>query len=296
MSPYTSQILRDIRVTLTVALAILLLISNVQAQEPISPEISAYLPQLRSSDKLVRRKAAEDLSRLGRDAKAALPYLVELLSDQHDDVRLAAVNAIGHIGNNAKEVSHELLKRFDDSNRDVRLRSAEAFAWIGQTSPEALSAIIELLQHDKANVRESAAYCIAGFNLDLTAASSQLRSILDTDPSGQVRASAAYTLAKVSSRDGATVTALTKALTDKSLEVKLQVIESLAQIGPDYAKTAIPEIIPFLDSQDFRVRDTAANALTAFGPESRAALPRLIRLLKDPDIMFVKVLFTQSEQ
>jgi HEAT repeat protein len=64
----------------------------------IGPEANAAVPALieafRDEDKFVRRIAAEALANIGPDAKAAVPALIETLKDVNEVIRSSAASAL----------------------------------------------------------------------------------------------------------------------------------------------------------------------------------------------------------
>ena len=59
---------------------------------------------------------------------------------------------------------------------------------------------------------------------------------------------------------------------------RLRAIDILARIGPD-AKAAVPDLVKMLQANDIRVRKYAARALGQIGPDAGVAVPDLIKAL-----------------
>lgn len=87
---------------------------------------------------------------------------------------------------------------------------------------------------------------------------------------------AKFTLAEIGET---AVPALSKALKDKSKNVRQNAAIALSRIGKK-AKAAVPNLIEALKDSDGQVRSYAAEALAEIGKEARAAVPLLIALLK----------------
>src|SRR5947207_3471307 len=65
-------------------------------------EIAKLTAALASKKTADRAKAADELSRAGEKAKAALPALIKALEDDEKDVRFRAARAIGGLGSLAQ--------------------------------------------------------------------------------------------------------------------------------------------------------------------------------------------------
>src|SRR4051812_23637401 len=77
--------------------------------------------QLKSSDPMARRQAAEAIGKLGPAAASALDDLVAVLFDSDDVVRVNAATAIWSMGKEAKPALAALARATKDRNSDVRL-------------------------------------------------------------------------------------------------------------------------------------------------------------------------------
>ena len=76
------------------------------------------------------------------------------------------------------------------------------------------------------------------------------------------------------------VPALTAALTDPNVHVRLQALTSLARLGAR-PKEALPVAIAVLADPDWHHRIVAIDAIREFGPGSDAAIPALGKLFND---------------
>ncbi len=71
------------------------------------------------------------LGMIGAKAKSAVPILIPLLENEHDEIRQATVQALGEIGGSAKDSIPALKQALDDKNPDIRIAAAEALKKIG---------------------------------------------------------------------------------------------------------------------------------------------------------------------
>lgn len=71
------------------------------------------------------------LGMIGAKAKNAVPILIPLLENEHEEIRQATVRALGDIGSSAKDSIPALKQALDDKNPDIRIAAAEALKKIG---------------------------------------------------------------------------------------------------------------------------------------------------------------------
>ena len=99
------------------------------------------------------------------------------------------------------------------------------------------------------------------------------------DEDAAVRFWAVIGLTNSGSRDDPVTTALTKALADPSVEVRIHVAEALCRI--DQADAALPELTAALSHQSYWVRLQAANVLDRVGDKARPALDAMKKAVED---------------
>jgi HEAT repeat protein len=95
----------------------------------LGPDAREAVPGLIASlegEALVRQNAALALGAIGPEAKGAVPALIRLLSDPEWTVRRQAATALGQIGPDAKEAVKALEKLHNDKDRLVRKAAEEA--------------------------------------------------------------------------------------------------------------------------------------------------------------------------
>jgi HEAT repeat protein len=80
--------------------------------------------------------------------------------------------------------------------------------------------------------------------------------------------------------------AVTKAVADTDLNVRLAAALALARLGGE-AKAALPALLEGVTHADPALRQRAHEALRQFGPKARAAVPALIKLFGNPRIAYV---------
>jgi HEAT repeat protein len=132
--------------------------------------IFALTRVLRDSDVQMRQNAALVLSSLGGgyeeelkpplDTRAALPALIEALTDDDRDVRAWAAGAIGWMGPPAEPAIPALVKLLRDPYEGARNNGCIALEHIGPAAREALPVLREALNDPSRDVRRFAAVAI----------------------------------------------------------------------------------------------------------------------------------------
>jgi len=80
----------------------------------------------------VRQQSCRALGKIGPDAHAAIPALVEALHDGVPGVRYNAVYALGRIGPNARPTLPKLRLCLKDEDPDVRDMAAESISLLSE--------------------------------------------------------------------------------------------------------------------------------------------------------------------
>ena len=201
------------------------------------------------ADSSLHPRFASALGRLGEAAAPAVPRLAELLRDDHQEVREAAAAALGNIGPAASPAAGALARALRDCCHDVRAGAAEALGRVGPGASEAVPALVEALG----------------------------------DPISWVRLQSATALVAIKPQSRDAADGFTRALGDSREEVRAMAAIGLSQYGTS-AANAVPALRPLLANDPYpAVRASAAKALGAMAPASRAALPELLSAQRDTD-------------
>jgi HEAT repeat protein len=197
-----------------------------------------------------RNRAAEELSRLGRDAIAAVPALVTtLLLDKDSGVRWMAALALGHVARPTHDVLHALTKCLESENDNLRGGCIETLGSFGPFARASVPALVGILRDDD---------------------------------DWYTRLRAIKTLARIGPDAREAVPLLIDALADHDSKLREDAARALGCIGPD-AKSAIPALIDAM--ADGRARENSIRTLGRFGPEAAVAVPGLIEVLQDTKIL-----------
>ncbi|MDP3718843.1 MAG: HEAT repeat domain-containing protein [Acidobacteriota bacterium] len=216
---------------------------------------------LRSRHWWHRSEAALALGLL-RD-QAAVRALIELLDDEHEQVRAAAIDALGQIGD--PSAIGPLLARMSDPTRHERVRLVQSLRSFGEGSTAALLEHGAGHPHDRALVAT-----ILSFVGGAAAGDPLLQWAGATD--APTRAAAWRALSAIGLDERAFYHAL-KALADDDAAVRAAAARALAQSG---RSDAAPHLAGHLDDE-WEVAAQSARALLRLGPDGHAALAARVR-------------------
>jgi len=195
--------------------------------------LSSWVKALKSPEIAEREKAHEVFNRVGPEAKAEVPLLIQTLKDEDNWVRRYAAVALGQIGPEAKIAVPELIKMLKDRDAGVRWQAAYALGGVG---PGAKAAVPDLIQ-----------------------------ALRDADH--VVRFNAAKGLGRIGPEARAAVPELIEMLKEKNEVVRGHAAIALGQIGPE-ARAAVPALKEMLKDENRSIRSLAAEALQEIDPEA----------------------------
>lgn len=148
----------------------------------MSADISPLVTALRDSDPAQRGKAAEQLSRLGPDARAAATRLVRACGDESEEVRQWAAAALEELGPPAADDVDLLVSLLRDEHSDVGYWSATLLGRLqsdaGAAAP-ALAAAVAGSPH--ISVRQRSAWALGKIGPRAAAALEPLHRAATTD-------------------------------------------------------------------------------------------------------------------
>ena len=203
-----------------------------------------------------RAKAALALG-LIRD-RQAVPLLVGVLDDQHDEIRAAAVDALGSIGDVA--AVQALLARIGEQSRHQQARLVEALRRIGPAVTASIVSLGAAAPGERRTIAEILAL-VGGTGARVTLME------WTADADAVVRAAAWRAIGMIGMDDRAAYHAL-RALSDEDPRVRAQAAQALGRTGRT-------DFVPYLQSHlddEWEVAAQGARALARLGDEGRAAL------------------------
>lgn len=224
------------------------------ADETKDEKVKGLIAQLQDVDAAKREQAADELGRLGPQAKAAVPTVARQLEDRNQRVRISAATALSRFGAEAKSVVPQLIEALKDCDAFVAPAAASALGHIGPEAKAAVPALVLALKSEEPATRSCSAFALGRIGPDAKAAVPALEEALkDTDTS--VGYSAAEALANLSA-----VSPLIEALKNGTSRERHFAAFGLGCIGPG-AKAAVPALTDALNDKDESVRYAAVVAL-----------------------------------
>src|SRR5262249_918899 len=207
-------------------------------------------------DSAMRASAATALMPFGRDAKDAVPALLDMLKNSPYERRMAA-RALAKIATPA-EALPALVAAFaepvDEHRWHDRPDIAEAFCEFG---PAGAGAVTELLQNKRSEVRIQAMGVLRQFGKQAQVAVPQLQALAD-DPDEDV-ALAAAEAAWIIDRRTNVLPYFVRALKAKSTNHRQRAVRFLNSMGAD-AKAAVSDLVAACKDRDPTARRAAYPA------------------------------------
>jgi len=238
---------------------------------PAAPVLGELLA--RSEDAALRQAAVESLAKLG--GKEAVPHLRRAMADPAPVVRMAAIRALGARGD---ESSFGALRdaAMSDEVEDVRLAALQALTSSKVRGAEVRGVASALLTDASPTVRREAASALG--SLGKSRVTPELLALVKADPVASVRQAAAYSVARSFVEDDRA--AVQKTLADAAGEgdagVRQAAAWGLGEIGGTGFEARLERL---LNDADPGVRRNAAEALGKLG--SVKSLPRLASASRD---------------
>jgi len=204
----------------------------------LKKRIKLLIANLESPDALDRIRAAENLAKIGLEAKVAVPTLIEALKEPNADVQLAVINALRMIGFETEAVVPSLIALLKSPNSLFKQIVARMLGDIGSGAEAAVPALIDVLKNED--------------ELDF------------------VCAEAACALGMIGQGKKDVIDASIEALSNWRVVVRRTAAGVLGQFGSE-AKNAVPTLIELLKDKDGEVRFNAAKSLKMISPETEVA-------------------------
>ncbi len=244
----------------------------------------------------VRRAAAQSLRGLGVKAVDAVKALGETLQDDKDEqVRAFCATALGRIAKDLKGDDREVLKTpravliaaLKDTHAGTRAAAAETLSHYGPDAVEAVAALTEVVAKDSNNyARSYAAIALGRIGKEAHSSVPTLGEVLDHKGTAlEVREAIIDVLAQFGPMAAPAVPALTKALTDGSLDLRRRAAVTISKIGPE-AKGALPTLREILMDKktDTSLRCFVVRAVGSLGKEGKDAVPDLVKCMDDNNL------------
>lgn len=249
-------------------------VAAIDALDRLGPQAKAAVPALVQAlgreDEAVRWHAARTLSAIGPDAQDAVPDLIKALDDRAVKVQAYAAFALGSIGKPAEPAVEKLIERAFDKDPLVRRASLRALRLIKAPREKTQPLFLKMLEEGEPSAVLPTLQSIAEAG---EAAIEPLREALKNE---KLCYWACLALAEMGEKAAPAVPELTEALSHKAPDVRMRALITLGTIG-SAAAPAVPAIVKLLDSDEFEaVRFSAAFALGAINRKDEAATKALV--------------------
>jgi HEAT repeat protein len=275
------------------------------AEDAIPALIQVLIQVLKGQDEELSRGAAFVLEKIGRDA---VPFLVEIIKNGREDVRISAISALGYMGSEAESAVPVLIELLNHETPQVRLETIYTLGSIGSSARAAIPPLIQVLKGQDEELRKVATEALGEIGAEAVPAVPALLQRLN-DESKEIRVETIRTLGKIGFVDRSVISALIQVFKDEDKDVRQLAATTLGKFGVDafpalveafrsnneelrsFARVAlqnmnretVPVLIEALKDRDEWVRYTAAYALWQIGYSANTAVPTLIEVLTDKD-------------
>lgn len=251
------------------------------AFDPTGDAVESLVRLLDTGTRRVRAGAARALW-LGYGAKAApaAAALARCVTEADPDLKHLAILALGDIGPSAKAAVSVLKSVLTDEDQDMRVTAAKAIWRIDLEPDEVITVFVTVLENGDGEKRNAAAEQLKEMGPWAAAAVPALiKALKDEDWCN--RCAVAGALGEIGPKAAPAIAALILALEhDEDSTVRTHAVEALGQIGDP---EAIPIFIAALENQDDSIRWSAIGALESLGHKAKAAVPALMRAVKNDE-------------
>ena len=240
------------------------------------PAVRQLIARFADGDEHVRWSAADAVGKL-KPGTGDLPPLLRLLTDAPGPGRGLAAEALGRIGPEARAAVPELIETAFDTRADVRWRAVWALGRMGPAAAAAVPLLRRTLQDP--DLRWRAAEALGGIGPGAVDSLPDLVALL-RDPSSSVRWRAASALGAIGSRQAAP--GLAGVVQDSAENVRLAAVTSLLQVNADGPRVE-RAFLEASHDPDSRVRARAVRGVRRLGLASDEARAAIALATRDPD-------------
>ncbi|MCH8149143.1 MAG: HEAT repeat domain-containing protein [Planctomycetes bacterium] len=242
--------------------------------------------------------AADALARIEPLPKSTLPFLIAAL--KHDKQNSGAMQAIARFGKEAKDAVPLLVEAIPFNNKELRYYfAADAIEALGNIGPEvkseAMALLIETMGHDILGNRAMRSLGNMG-----SGAQDAVPALVEATGGGKLtrRLTAVHTLGKIAKYDEAALDALIVLSKDEDQQIQIEAFWALANNEPELEtarrKTeaalidAISLAVRCLRDEHGFARAKAANIVRALGPKASGTVAALIEALEEGGNSYVR--------
>lgn len=274
-------------------------VRNVAARAffELQPDPASAIPALVANIRAgPDRRALLALTALPSFGRPAIPALVELMKDHDPEVRKWAILGVGSFGSGMKDTIPDLIGLLRSPDRGTRSAAAGALTRIGD---DAIEPLAQALSNSDAKIRGGASLALEDMGPSAgPAVPALLGALLSNKPpddprpprplgtvdfvrDGEPRPTGYHAALRAIGANAATGLALL--LDHQDQQEQIVALRALQFMGAN-GDRAVPRLITVLRDPELRME--AASALGGIGPSARLALPTLIDGLNDADSVY----------
>lgn len=243
------------------------------ARRRLPATLLGLVQSLESSDRWLRRCAAEALQQHGAAAVGALPALFKC----YENGGLESAWVIEDIAKaGGAEAMPILIKALSSDSALVREKSATVLGEIGPPASAAEPALLASLNDPDPKVAVQSALALWRI-VHRCEASLPVTTRLAANPSPQVRSTALFALGEFGGKAGAAALVVINALQDEDAQVQLLAVRACGSIG-SAAELGINTLVQMLDRSNPLLTPWICQSLAQFGPKAKVAIPELREL------------------
>lgn len=222
----------------------------------------------------VRRDIAELLGSMEQPG-----HLLQVLHSNSPDVRIDAITALQKVASRKDDaiyhqVAEGIAQRLQDRDARVRQQAAKTLAEFGT---EQVPALAEALRDASPEVRREAAQALGKIGPAASAAVPALIAAIDDSEACKESIAALRAMGR---RAGAATPALVRFIkSEADRDARRDALRALAEVAPS-PRLCVPILIAHLDQSSYFV-NAAIDGVQHIGPEAKAAIPALRRIIRD---------------
>lgn len=236
-----------------------------QGSKYTKADVPALAKKLKDKDHQARVNAAGALVELGKDARDALPAMLEALKENRDFdsflLRQYIAQSVSKIGPDARDAIPALREALKAEDTPISLYFVWALRDIGKDS---IPGLTEALKNKDGKVRAQASLALAQFG---KAAAGTLPSLVEAlcDPDEETRVVVAGSILSFDPDHLAAINLLVNDLVlSKSVDARFGAVEGLAKVGPKYKAEVALALKKALRDKEVKVRLKSQETLRTF--------------------------------
>ncbi|MBM3992649.1 MAG: hypothetical protein FJ303_00605 [Planctomycetes bacterium] len=217
----------------------------------------------KDKDSSVRSSALLSIRAMGASAKLAEPYVVELLTDIDQNLRINAFHTLVALGGDPRPGLKKALEHKDFS---VRIKTAVTMTELNLEVELAAPILVEGLSQKDEALKVQCANALSARGLRVDEVLPIFLAGLE-NPMANVRRESAQAIARYGPKGAKAAKALIKLLDDPDDGVVGQAMATLNAVGGD-PKTLFPAMVKVLRRDDTRLHEPAARVIFMVGPDA----------------------------